>query len=39
MIAGSGPEEQRLHAEARRLGLLDGKVVFAGFTEDVAGLL
>jgi len=39
VIAGSGPEEDRLHAEAEHLGLLGERVVFTGFTEDVAGLL
>lgn len=39
VVAGSGPEEDRLRAEAGRLGLLGGRVVFPGFVEDVAGLL
>ncbi|MFH2072197.1 MAG: glycosyltransferase [Actinomycetota bacterium] len=39
VIAGSGPEENRLRSEAGRLGLLGERVLFPGFTEDVAGLL
>lgn len=39
VVAGSGPDEERLHAEAARLGLAGGRVVFPGFTDDVAGLL
>ena len=39
VVAGSGPEEPRLLAEADRLGLLGDRVVFPGFIEDVAGLL
>ncbi|MCJ7725756.1 MAG: glycosyltransferase [Acidimicrobiia bacterium] len=39
VIAGSGPEEARLHAAAERLGLMGERVVFPGFVEDVAGLL
>jgi len=39
VVAGNGPEEEHLHAEAARLGLLGERVVFTGFTDDVAGLL
>jgi len=39
VVAGSGPDEERLHAEAARLGLLGERVVFPGFIDDVAGLL
>jgi len=39
VVAGSGPEEDRLQSEAERLGLLGERVVFPGFTDDVAGLL
>jgi len=39
VVAGNGPEEEHLHAEAARLGLLGERVVFPGFTEDVDGLL
>ncbi|MBN2114474.1 MAG: glycosyltransferase, partial [Acidimicrobiia bacterium] len=38
VLAGSGPEEQRLRARVRREGL-EGRVAFAGFREDVAALL
>mgnify|MGYP001553420387 CR=1 FL=1 len=39
LIAGDGPEANRLHAEAQRLGVMGGKVVFGGFVDDVAGLM
>jgi len=39
VVAGSGPDEEHLHAEAARLGLLGERVIFPGFTDDVAGLL
>ncbi|MCB2223435.1 MAG: glycosyltransferase [Actinobacteria bacterium] len=38
VVAGSGPEEQRLRDRAAALGL-GGRVTFIGFVEDVAGLL
>ena len=38
VLAGSGPEEARLRAAAEAAGLA-GRVAFAGFREDVAGLL
>ena len=38
VLAGSGPEEARLRARVEAAGLA-GRVVFAGFREDVAGLL
>ncbi len=38
VLAGSGPEEARLRARVQAEGLA-GRVVFAGFREDVAGLL
>jgi glycosyltransferase involved in cell wall biosynthesis len=38
VLAGSGPEESRLRARVEAAGLA-GRVVFAGFREDVAGLL
>ncbi|MCU0282218.1 MAG: glycosyltransferase [Acidimicrobiia bacterium] len=38
VLAGSGPEEARLRDRVEREGLT-GRVVFAGFREDVAGLL
>ncbi len=38
VLAGSGPEEARLRARVAAEGLA-GRVVFAGFREDVAGLL
>jgi glycosyltransferase involved in cell wall biosynthesis len=38
VLAGSGPEEARLRARVAVEGLA-GRVVFAGFREDVAGLL
>ena len=37
-MAGSGPEEARLRSRVEDEGL-SGRVVFAGFREDVAGLL
>jgi glycosyltransferase involved in cell wall biosynthesis len=39
VIAGSGPEEVKLLAEATRLGLLGSRLAFAGFVEDVPALL
>ena len=38
VLAGSGPEEARLRARVEAEGLA-GRVVFAGFREDVAALL
>jgi glycosyltransferase involved in cell wall biosynthesis len=38
VLAGSGPEEARLRDRVRAAGL-GGRVVFAGFRDDVAGLL
>jgi len=38
VLAGSGPEEERLRARVRREGL-EGRVAFAGFREEVAALL
>ncbi|NQV07907.1 glycosyltransferase family 4 protein [bacterium] len=39
VLAGSGPEEERLRNRAARLDLPEGRVVFAGFREDVDDLL
>lgn len=39
VIAGSGPEEDRLHTQTQEMGLLGTRVFFPGFSEDVAGLL
>jgi len=38
VLAGSGPEEERLRGRVLTEGL-EGRVVFAGFREDVSGLL
>jgi glycosyltransferase involved in cell wall biosynthesis len=39
IVVGDGPERQRLHEEARALGLLPDGVTFAGHRDDVAAEL
>jgi glycosyltransferase involved in cell wall biosynthesis len=39
VVAGAGPEEKELISRAADLGVLDGRVQFLGFVDDVAGLL
>jgi len=39
LIVGEGPERAALEAEAGRLGVADGRVLFTGFRDDVPAVL